>query len=251
MATSPPLLYSRVVASFAPGVPPAAVDAVIELAHSLGAELLAVLLEDAGTLALAELPSPRAFDARGAAWRDLERTQLLQELERATAMLRRRLDTAHASGVKAEFTVIRGAGAAFAPLAQAGDLLVVSEPADPMARWVQPFAGLLEAALATPAALLYLPQRVRTRKGAVAALGVAPRTAELARGLAQSLAAPRVALRPSAADLRGALSQLRAQRVRVVVCDRAALGPQPRRALQQAGDERIAVLIAPEDARSA
>ncbi len=250
---NPTALYSRVVAGFAAGAPPDAIDAVIELARCLGADLQALLLEDVLTLALAEMPAPRAFDPRAAAWRELPRAQLLQEIELATSQLQRRLATAQAIGVRAQVTVVRGgADASLGGLAQAGDLLVIAEPADPMARWVQPFAGLLQSALATPAALLYLPQRSRTRDGPVAVLGSSAATRELARRLAQALAAPLISISADEAmrattSLALLLPRLRAQRVRVLVCDRAALAVDARLTLHEAGDQRVAVLVAPAE----
>jgi len=245
-----PVLYARLVASFPAGVAPAAVDAVIELARALGAELQAVLLEDMATLALAELPSPRAFDQRVSLWRDVPRADLLRELELASAGLRRRLEAASRAGLHAQVTEIRGGPAAvLGQVAQAGDLLVVTEPSDPMARWVQPFTGLLEAALAAPAALLYLPHQGARSSGPIASCGSGV-PGELARGLAQALHAPCIdaaAGEPSSRSrpLRELLPDLRARRVRVVVCDRAALGAHPQRTLQEAGDRRLAVLLAP------
>ncbi len=246
-----PVLYARLVASFPAGVAPAAVDAVIDLARALGAELQAVLLEDMATLALAELPSPRAFDQRVSLWRDVPRAELLRELELASAALRRRLEAAGRAGLHAQVTEIRGGPAAvLGQVARAGDLLVVTEPSDPMARWVQPFTGLLEAALAAPAALLYLPHQGARGSGPIAALGCGAER-ELARGLAQPLGATCIdaaAGEPPARSrpLRELLPDLHARRVRVVVCDRAALGTHPQRTLQEAGDFRLAVLLAPE-----
>lgn len=247
-----PVLYSRVVASFADDAPPAVVDAVIDLARCLNAELQALLLEDALTLALADMPAPRAFDARAAVWCDLPRSRLLQQMELAASVLQRRLQAAQASGVRTQFAVVRsGAAAALGGYGQASDLLVIVEPAEPMARWVQPFAGLLQAALATPAALLYLPRRGRTRDGPVAVLGDSPSTRELARRLAQALGAPLLTVAGREGDsppppaLQAVLPQLRARRVRVVVCDRAALAADARTVLHEAGDERVAVLVTP------
>jgi hypothetical protein len=245
-----PLLYTRLVASLPADVAPAGVDAMIDLARALGAELQAVLLEDVATLALAELPSPRAFDPRASLWRDVGRNELQRELELATAALRRRLEAARSAGLNMQVTVVRGgSGAVLGEDGQATDLLVVTEPADPMARWVQPFTGLLEAALAPPAALLYLPHRGTRGSGPIAAFdsGV---TADLAQQLAQALGAPCIELEArdstaGARSLRALLAQLHERRVRVVVCDRAALGAHPQRALQEAGDRRLAVLLAP------
>jgi len=245
-----PVLYARLVASFSAGVAPAAVDAVIDLARALGAELQAVLIEDMATLALAELPSPRAFDQRVSLWRDVPRAELLRELELASAALRRRLEAASRAGLHAQVTEVRGGPTAvLGQVAQAGDLLVVTEPSDPMARWVQPFTGLLDAALAAPAALLYLPHQGARGSGPIAALGSGAER-ELARSLAQALRTPRIDATagepsPRAHLLRDLLPELQARRVRVVVCDRAALGADPRRTLQEAGDCRLAVLLAP------
>lgn len=247
---STPTLYARIVAGFAEDAPPAVVDAVIELARCLNAELQAVLLEDALTLALAEMPASRAFDPRAAVWRELPLARLRQQMELAASVLQRRLEGAQALGVRAQFTVARGGAAkALGSLAQGSDLLVIVEPADPMARWVQPFAGLLQAALATSAALLYLPHRGRTHDGPVAVFGESASAHELARRLAQALDASLVTIETDelgrAPALAALLPRLRARRVRVVVCDSAALAADARQALHEAGDQRVAVLVAP------
>jgi hypothetical protein len=245
-----PVLYGRVVAGFSAGVAPAAVDAVVELARTLGAELQAVLLEDLAALALAELPSSRAFDPRDAVWRELQRGELQHQLDLAAAMLRRRLERAQAAGMRTRVSVERGGpGPVLEHYAQADDLLVITEPAEPMARWVQPFAALLDAALATPAALLYLPHRGERGSGPVAAIASAVASG-LGRRLAQALGAAFVEIEGAtgAADdrsLRALLPELRARRARVVVCEREALAPDPRRALHEAGDQRLTVLLAP------
>jgi len=245
-----PVLYTRLVASFPAGVAPAAVDAVIDLARALGAELQALLLEDIASLAMAGLPSPRTFDPRGAVWREMQPTEVQRELELAAAVLRRQLELAQRAGLHAQLTVARGGpGAVLAQYAQQDDLLVVTEPADPMARWVQPFTELLQAALASPAALLYLPHQGARASGAIAFLGSAV-AGELARRMAQALGAPRVDAETGQPQLRthslqALLAQLAERRVRVVVCDRAALGEHPQRTLLEAGDRRLAVLLAP------
>lgn len=239
-----PLLYARVVASFPADAPPGAVEAVVELARRLGAELQAVLLEDLATVS--EMPSLRAIDPRDAVWREVQRAELLHELETAAAALRRRLEAARAAGVPAQLAVGRAAPRAVVQQhAQAGDLLVVSEPADPLARWVQPFAGLLDAALAAPAPVLYLPHRGARNSGPVVAVGGGV-AAELARKLAPTLGAALLEPEAGTADsaLAALLPHLRERRVRLVVCERDALGPDPQRSLQQAGDLRIAVLLA-------
>ena len=244
-----PVLYTRVVAGFSEDAPPAVVDAIVELARCLNAELRALLLEDAMSLALAEMPAPRAYDPRASAWRELPRSRLLQEMELAASVLQRRLEAAQTHGVRTQLSIVRGAPVvALAGLAQADDLLVIVEPADPMARWVQPFAGLLQAALGTAAALLYLPQRSRARDGAVAVLGKTTKTRELARRLAQALGAPLAAIDDETGatpSLSALLPQLRARRVRVVVCDRRTLGADAAGALLEAAEQRIGVLVTP------
>ncbi len=250
MAT--PVLYARLVASFPADVAPAAVDAVIALARALGAPLHAVLLEDLAALALADRPSARAFDPRSAGWRDVTRGDLEQALELANAVLCRRLEAARSAGVQAQVAVARGGpGAALGGYAEAGDLLLVTEPAEPMARWTQPFAGVLAAALASSAALLYLPHRGERGKGPIASFGSGP-AVELARRVGQALGAPVIEAEAVESGgepaLRALLPSLHARRVRVVVCAREDLGADPRATLQEAGDRRIAVLIAPATA---
>jgi hypothetical protein len=246
-----PLLYARLVASFPADVAPAAVDAVIALARALGAPLHAVLLEDLAALALAARPSARAFDPRSAGWREVTRSDLEQALDLANAVLSRRLEAARSTGVQAQVAVARGGpGAALGGYAEAGDLLVVTEPAEPMARWTQPFAGVLAAALASPAALLYLPHRGERGIGPIAGVGSGA-AAELARQVGQALDAPVIeaeAVDSGKPALRALLPALHARRVRVVVCAREDLGADPRATLQEAGDRRIAVLLAPATA---
>jgi hypothetical protein len=245
-----PLLYARLVASFPAGVSPAAVDAVIVLARALGAELQALLLEDIATLAMAELPSPRTFDPRVALWRDVQPTEVHRELELAAAVLRRRLEAAQRAGLHAQLTVTRGGpGSVLGQYAQESDLLVVTEPADPMARWVQPFTALQQAVLASPAAVLYLPHRGARGSGPIAYFGAGV-AGKLARRMAQALGAPCVDAEAGQHEARtrslhALLAQLGERRVRVVVCDRAALGAHPQRTLQEAGDRRLAVLLTP------
>jgi hypothetical protein len=245
-----PVLYTRLVASFPAGVSPAAVDAVIDLARALGAELQALLLEDLATLAMVELPSPRTYDPRASLWRDVQPMEMQRELELAAAVLRRRLETAQRAGLQAQLTVTRGGpGSVLRQYGQESDLLVVTEPADPMAHWVQPFTGLLQAVLASPAAVLYLPHRGARGSGPIAFFG-AGAASELARRMAQALGAPCVDAEAGqhaarTRSLHALLAQLAERRVRVVVCDRSALGAHPQRTLQEAGDRRLAVLLAP------
>ena len=245
-----PLLYTRLVASFPAGVSPAAVDAVIDLARALGAELQALLLEDLATLAMAELPSPRTFDPRVSLWRDVQPLEVKRELDLAAAVLRRRLEAAQRAGLHAQLTVARGGPrSVLGQYAQESDLLIVTEPADPMARWVQPFTGLLEAALASPAAMLYLPHRGARAGGPIAFFGASV-AGELARRMAQALGTTSVDAEAGqhaarTRSLHALLAQLGERRVRVVVCDRAALGSHPQRTLQEAGDRRLAVLLTP------
>jgi hypothetical protein len=246
-----PVLYARLIAGFPADVAPAAVEAVIALARALGAPLHAVLLEDLTTLALAERPSARAFDPRSAGWREVRPADLEQALQLAASLLGRQLEAARRAGVQAQ-DAARSSGVAFGQSARPDDLLVVTEPAEPMACWTQPFAGLVAAALAAPAALLYLPQRGARAGGPIVGLG-SPAAIELAQRLAQSLGSPLVAAgsiaAPQVQSLHDLLPALQARRVRVVVCSREALLPEPRAMLHEAAERRIAVLLAPGTAQ--
>jgi hypothetical protein len=247
---SGPLLYARLVAGFPADVAPAAIDAVIALARALGAPLHAVLLEDLSTLALAELPSARTFDPRSSGWRELRPGDLEQALQLAGSLLSRRLEAARRAGVQAQVAA-RSSGAALGQSAQADDLLIVTEPAEPMARWTQPFSGLLASALDAPAALLYLPQRGARGAGPIVGFG-SPAAIELAQRLARALNSPCVDADSVAPEpprlLLDLLPALQGRRVRVAVCGRDALRPTPPSALHEAADRRIAVLLAPEAA---
>jgi hypothetical protein len=199
---------------------------------------------------MVELPSPRTYDPRASLWRDVQPIEMQRELEVAASVLRGRLETAQRAGLQAQLTVTRGGpGSVLGQYGQESDLLVVTEPADPMARWVQPFAGLLEAALGAPAAVLYLPHRGARGAGPIAHFGAGV-AAALARQMARALGAPCVDAEAGQHEARtrslhALLGQLAERRVRVVVCDRCALGAHPGRTLQEAGDRRLAVLLTP------
>jgi len=220
---------------------------VIELARALGAELQALLLEDIATLAMAELPSPRTFDARASLWRDVQRPTCganWTSLPRCCAGGWRRRSgrvACAADGGPRRTGLVLGA-------VRAGQRPAGRHPSrpDPMALWVRPFTGLLEAALASPAAVLYLPHQGARGSGPIAFFGGSwPATWR-----ADGADARRAGGRPRLASTRRARARCTrccsawAARVRVVVCDRRR-SARTAAHLQEAGDRRLAVLLAP------
>ncbi len=273
----PPAGYRRVVLSVAHDVAPLCVEAVVELARRIGADLQALLIEDTTLAALAEAAGLREFDSRSSAWRPLQGAQLQRDLNLSAAVLQRQLLRAmHGRGVSAHFTLLRATPEMAVAAVEAGDLLVIAEPGDAVARWGPSFQRLLHAALRLPVPLLYMPYRVRGRAGAVAvvALAIDDRELALAAQLAAQLHAPLRIVAPAgdavakaawraaasaivgkaidvdvqwatAADVQRLLPVLAEQRLRLLVCRRDRLGADATVGLRHAASYGLPLLITP------
>jgi hypothetical protein len=148
------------------------VRAAAELAQLLGVMLHGVFVQDEALPALAELPFIREFRLGNGSWQKLDRGRLADEQRAATAEARRLLDeVAAASGVTRLFQVISDDPALFvAATLHAGDIIVIAQPRLPADRLVHSAARWLEAAHASAASVMLVPQVLLRRSGPVAAV---------------------------------------------------------------------------------
>ncbi|HEY7581302.1 MAG TPA: hypothetical protein VH855_27210 [Acetobacteraceae bacterium] len=150
----------------------AMVRAAAELAQMLGDMLHGVFIDEEALGDLAELPFVREFRLTDGGWRRLDRGRLAEEQRAAAAEAQRLLDeAATALGVTRLFQIIRGDPALFfAATSHAGDIIVVAQPRIPAEQLAHATARWLEAAHASAASVMLVPQVLSRRAGAVAAV---------------------------------------------------------------------------------
>jgi hypothetical protein len=222
----------------------------------LGDMLHGVFIDEETLGELAELPFVREFRLGDGSWQRLDRGRLADEQRAAAAEAQRLLDeAARALGVTRLFQIIRGDPALFvAAASQAGDTIVVAQPRVPAEQLVHATARWLEAAHASAASVMLVPQVLSRRSGPVAAVvcaGSDPALRTAARiaaaagetllllvfgdgelreaAMEQARAAGLPARRTAVRDIRGVapedvLEGLRAGNERLVVLGRGACG---------------------------
>lgn len=181
----------RVVVGF-PDAVAAAENLIVtgaEFARVLDVELWGLFVEDALLFEAAAQPHLRAIEARQLVWRPMTTVQLQEAHAVAAAALERSLlDAAARLGVPAGFQVVRGDPATLLlQRCEPSDLLVIAEPADPMARALHPYPRLARAVPESSSTVLFVPHAARRRKGPVAIFVRSPGDPALA--LAASMAA--------------------------------------------------------------
>lgn len=143
-----------------------------QFAASLGLDLHGVFIEDTSVLALAELPFVREIALPTHQWQKLDVERMQDEMRHAARQARRMLHDIGASiGVSNAFEVLRGEpGETIAAVLSAGDVVVISAPANAGARLAPGFARVHEAAHVSAASVLLLPIGFAPRHGAVVAI---------------------------------------------------------------------------------
>jgi hypothetical protein len=143
-----------------------------EFARLLGHDLHGLYLEEAALSGLAELPFIREFRLATGEWQTLDRERLAREQSAAASEARRLLDeAATALGVVRLFEVISGDPVlSLAASAQAGDIIVVTQPRLPAERLVHATAHLLESVHGCAGSVMLVPQVLARSQGPVAAV---------------------------------------------------------------------------------
>jgi len=153
-----------------------ALEATVRLARTMESQLLGIFVEDAPLLEWSASPLTRQVGGGVRSGGPFTPETLAADFATAAAMMRERLARlAGGVGLTAGFRVARSSGSSLDfDGSEPGDLLVVVEPTDPMARLSYPFAGLLQTIAKASTPVLYMPHRVLQRRGPVVAIARRP-----------------------------------------------------------------------------
>jgi hypothetical protein len=171
MSRKPP--FKRIVLGMHHGAPDDdTLRTVAELAELMHMPLLGLYAEDPVLVSLASLPFMREFRALGGGWHPLDVEQLSHEVRLAGERLEHRFArTVKNVPIDSSFRIIRGSTSKMiAAFSEAGDIFVVTEPANPADRMTHQAAVLIEAAFRSDAAALLLPHRLARRRGPIVAI---------------------------------------------------------------------------------
>ena len=188
---------------------PSGLDAAVGFARAMESELLGVFVEDAPLLEWSSSPLSRHVTTLAGRSATVTPDSLAAEFATAARIVRRRLSrAAEALGISVDFQVERASAASLSFVATSPrDLLIVVEPADPMARLCYPFADLVRAIAASSVPVLYMPHGAQQRRGPVVSIepqsdGESSRiAAEVAARIGESLISVGGAEAPWAAPL--------------------------------------------------
>lgn len=167
--------FKRLVLGLQLSAPDRAMRFAAELAKLLDLDLLGLFLEDSGLREFAGIPFARELRPLGGGWRSLDVDQLTHDLEISI----RGVERSFAQAVKdlarrSQFEVTRGpVREVLGSMSGTGDIVMIVEPASAAARVSAQFAGLIEAAFRSTAAVLLVPPRIVRTKGPIVAIATA------------------------------------------------------------------------------
>lgn len=174
---SKPPSFKRIVLGMHHGAPDDdTLRIVAELAEIMRMPLVGLYAEDPGLIDVAGLPFVREFQPLGGGWHSLDVDRLSREIELAAGRLEQRFSrTVKDLSISTSFQVIKSSTSnMIATISEAGDIVVVTEPADPADRATYQSAVLVEAAFRSSAAVLLVPHRIARRGGPIVAIVTEP-----------------------------------------------------------------------------
>jgi hypothetical protein len=163
----------------------------VELADLLDVELLGLFLEDTGLRNLAGIPFAREFRLLGGGWHPIDVDRLSHDLAVAARNIERAFTeaTRHIPS-KSQFAVLRGPMVdAIASIMQTGDIVMLAESASPAERGLRQFYPLVEAAVQSAAAVMFVPPHPTRTKGSIVAIATFPDDPSVPAAAAIALAA--------------------------------------------------------------
>lgn len=167
-----PHSFKRLVLGLQPSAPDRGLQVAVELADLLHLDLLGLLLEDPSLRHLAAMPFARELRALGGGWQPIDLERLSRDVELAARNIERMFrDEAKRLATKHEFEIARGPTIeTVASITRTDDIVMIVEPISAAERATQQFAWLIEAALRSAAAVMFVPRRVARTRGPVAAV---------------------------------------------------------------------------------
>jgi hypothetical protein len=183
--------FKRLVLGLQPSAPDRAMQLAVDLANLLQVELLGLFLEDTSLRDLAGMPFARELRPLGGGWHPIDFDRLSHDLELAArscerlfAQATKRLPT------RCQFEVARGPTAAMIEsVSHTGDIVMVVEPVSPAERVTQQFSRLVEAALRSAAAVMFVPLRAARSSGPIVAIAATVHDPSVLAGVGIAIAA--------------------------------------------------------------
>ena len=167
--------FRRLVLGLQRAAPASTTELAVELASLFDLELIGLFIDDVALRHWAAMPAARAISALGAAWNSLEFADGPGEADYAAESAGRRFAVASERLERRRFEIVRGAAAqALAAISRPEDILVIVPPAAAADRAAEPFASLLEAVFASPAAVMLVPRRIARVAGSIVAIAATP-----------------------------------------------------------------------------
>jgi hypothetical protein len=246
-------VFRRLVVSLAPEGDGRLAETAIDLARSLHVRLALLVIQNELMLQAVALPFVHEIDPQGGAWRTIDPDSVLRHWTGATEPFVSRIaQQIKRAGVAGEVRVSRGAPSAeLGAACEPGDLVLLIEPSDPLARIAQPYASDLAAAMSGTRDILFVPHGASPREGPIAAvsatgddrcIAVASQIADL-RGRRLSISRPQEGRR-SAADIQHALdAALGSAREGLIVMTRRAFDIEPAQAFALAAARGAPLLL--------
>ena len=233
---SVPPRYRRVVLD----LPPREADrnllqAAVELARLLDAELHAVFVQDQALAALADFPFARELRLPTHDWQPMTGARLADDWRAAIGKARRDLDSMRAArGVRGETEIQQGDPASLiATICTASDIVVVAAPAQAADRVTGVHTQRSLAAYHCMASVLMLPSARMPGQGAIAVLaGDQGASRAVAAQIAARAGAKLVELLPTGRNGADILAALRGVPARLLVVTRGAVLPDADATLQ-------------------
>ena len=207
------------------------IEAAAFIAHLLELDLLGVFVEDEALLSLAALPFARELRMPSHAWTAMEAAQMVTDLGKAAARLRRLLqEQSTRLGIASGFEVRRGDPATcLAAMRGEADMLGLVAPGSAAGRSFGAFPRAWAAARQSQAPVLLLPPGAALRRGPVAAVGAAAGTPQLDLALRLAAAAGEALLLLTPPGTKGA-EEAAAERARAAGLGEVRLEIRPLRA---------------------
>jgi len=183
--------FKRLVLGLQPSAPDRAMRLAVDLAGLLHVDLLGLFLEDPALRNLAGIPFARELRALGGGWHPIDLDRMSHDLDLAARSIERLFTEAVSRlPTKCRFEIVRGpTSETIASISRSGDIVIVAEPVSPAERATQSFAGLIEAAFRSAAAVLIVPPRIARAAGAIVAIAAAPDDPSVEAAAAIALAA--------------------------------------------------------------
>lgn len=171
-----PLGFKRLVIGLQPGASSASMRFAVELAELMRLDLLGLLLEDGNLANLATIPFAREIRSLGGGWRPIDADQMARDFELAAGSMRRAFaEAAKGLATRQQFDITRGAMADLVnSISRADDIVMIMEPTTPGERATHQFERLIQVALQSAAAVMFVPRRVIRTTGPVVAIMASP-----------------------------------------------------------------------------